>query len=203
MSYMTPIYAFFLTCAGAGLAALWLVTDRWIIALSVVLALALISLTAQSVGSRQVKSRPRLALYLLEARAILVGTFTTLAGAAAIILVVKLAVPDGASEETASILGTLSAGLAGFLSTLLITADSMDRHVGDFIRQKFQTTYLGVPPEAPQENGKVGLLRGGSAHRAIQSSVDFGFSDWSRSFRHKRIDKLVEGINDTPSQKLW
>ncbi len=45
-------------------------------------------------------------------------------------------------------------------------------------------------------------MRGSVAHRAIQTSMDFGLTDWSRANRRKRIDLLVNGLDGTPSPRV-
>lgn len=185
-----PLRALVFSAGGAALAWLWFNVGWWAPLIAVALVVGA-SLALQEAGKRLVPVDPERALSYLESRAVGIAAITAAFGAAGIVCTVALTTPDTMVTSTKEIISTLSAAIVAFLSGVAIPSDEADEEIGEHVRELFQSVYVRQSDKPTP--GKVQLITGSTAHRAIQSSLDFGLNDWSRANRRKRIELLVKG----------
>lgn len=187
-----PLRSLGFAAGGAAIAWAWFTLGWWPPVL-VVAALFAVAVAVQKRGERLVATAPARALQLMETRIVAVAVLTAASGALALVVTVALVAPAGAAKSTEELLGAVTAAIVAFLSSLFVSADDADDQVGEYIRVRFQSVYVGSGPRAAQP-GQVVLRRGSVAHRAVMTSLDYGLVDWSRKNRRRRIDYLVKGI---------
>jgi hypothetical protein len=189
-----PVRSLILTALGVGLAVGWY---RWSHTGVIVVAAVsiLIPLAVQVVGVGLIKQRPALALSIIELRAVAIAVASAALGAAATIIGIELAAPESTAEPNKTLITTAVAGLTAFVSSVALTAETMDKAIGDFTMNAFRDAFTvtaadGTLNTPDLEPGSIGQI-------ALSTKYYGGWTDWSKPNRRARadaLDKVIRGI---------
>lgn len=192
-----PIRSLILTALGVGLAVGWY---RWSHTGVVVVAAVtiLIPLAVQVIGVGLIKTRPALALSIIELRAVAIAVASAALGAAATIIGIELAAPEGTAEPNKTLITTAVAGLTAFVSSVALTAETMDKAIGDFTMNAFRDAFTVAAPDGTLqtpdfEPGSIGQI-------ALYTKYYGGWIDWSKPNRKARAAALDNAVRGTPTQ---
>lgn len=181
-----PLRALIFTASGILLAVGWYRWSRLYIVIAVLVILAVLG-GIQAYGRMQIRTNPVRALKFLESRAISIAIASALFGAAGTILGIQFAAPDGTAEPDKALITAGVTALTAFISAVAITAETLDKSVGEYVMTQFRTRFEndGVPNTTIFARGSMGEI-------ALYTKYFGGWTDWSASNRAARA-KALEG----------
>ncbi len=199
----TPLRSLAFALGGALLAWSWYNLNP-VVPLAVVALAWLITILVQRWADGLITTDPKKALSLLEFR--LVGIAIVSAGAAALVIVVTVwftldkAVADALATSTSKVIAAVSAALTSFVGGIALSAEKMDGNVGDVVMEKFREKF-SVNEEAGPGQVRIdsSTPAGELADKALNSSTDFGWTDWSSKYRKKRVDAIAAYLESSIS----
>jgi len=167
--------------------------------LIIVAALIVLSLLVQWIGVSLIKKRPALALQIMETRAFTIAFLSAALGAVATVVGVELAAPEDALEPNKTLITAGVAALTAFVSSVAITAESMDAAVGDYVMEKFREAFT-----TKNEQGKLTttLGKGSDAEIALFTSYASDWTDWARANRKARVAVIAAAVAAQPGKSI-
>lgn len=196
---VTPLRALAFALGGALLAWTWFNLGPWVPIL-IVSIVWLLTGALQAYASSQIPTKPLRALKLMEWR--LLGIVVVSAAAAALVIVLAVAFTLTDQQEEAisvanrEVISAVGAALAAFIGAMSISAEAADEHIGDLVKSTFRQKFVTDANPAPGQgriatNTEAGI----KADRALNSSMDYGWTDWSRDTRRERVEAIDAYIN--------
>jgi hypothetical protein len=183
----TPLRTLLFASGGAGLAWLWYHWGHWQTALIVVLVWAVL-VVVQYVAVQRITTKPMLALRLFELRLLGIAIVSAATAAAVIVVTVSLAAPEGADTATKEMITAATAALTAFISGIAVAAKDADESIGDLVEEQFQSKFVRAPD--PAGAGQTQLPAGSDAEKAVFTSYEYGWTDWSKKVRLERVTEL-------------
>jgi hypothetical protein len=197
----TPLRALVVALAGVGLAWLWF-HDWWWIAVLAGIVGCFGGLVIDAVGRALLPARPALAARFMEWWILTPAMIAALASGAVAIVTVALAVPESAKTDTKTLIGALTTGITGFVTTAFIgwVGDEKDSRLGDHIRDAFRKAYKRVPDAGESRSGGVHYFRAGSpGERWVYSDEYRGIQGWGKPARRKRAAGIAAELRSGAS----
>lgn len=182
-----PLRSLLVALIGAAAAWLWFKHDRLLIVVLAVGAV-LVGLLIDLAGRHTPASRPKLAITLMEWWIVVPMVLGAIAAAAAIVVTVGLAVPDGTAASTKETIGALATAITSFLASGFVdrAADEDGSAVSDRIKAHFWDKYQ--PLVTPGSDAANAVFAG------IYATPTGGVEGWGRSARRTRADGLAGGL---------
>lgn len=135
-----PVTALVASLAAALLAWAWFNDHRGpAVAGAVILVLA--GWTCLSVGDLLLPGHPVAAVRVMNWTALAYVAILAVAGAAAIVVTVALAVGDDASDQVKEMWSAVTAAVTTFLGAIVVASDKSDSAVGDAVKARFYAHY--------------------------------------------------------------
>lgn len=197
----TPLRALVVALAGVGLAWLWF-HQWWWIAVLVGIAGCFAGLALDLVGQKLLPAQPVMATRLMEWWILTPAMIAALASGAVAIVTVALAVPDSAKTDTKTLIGALTTGITGFVTTAFIgwVGDENDSRLGDHIRDAFRKAYKRVPDAGkPRSQGAHYFCAGSPGERWVYSDEYRGIQGWGRPARRRRAAGIAAELQKAAS----
>lgn len=195
----TPLRSLAFALGGAALAWAWFSIGPFLPIL-LVFGVWGITIAGQAYASSLITTNPVRALAWFEWR--LLGIVVVSAGAAALVIIVTVwfTLDDNQKKELATstqqVIAAVGAALTAFIGAVSVTGESADSSVGDLVKTKFRNKFtVGEPAGAGQVRIDTGTEAGKRADRALYSSKDYGWTDWSRENRRLRAEALGKYVS--------
>jgi len=191
---LTPLRSLAFALGGALLAWAWFSVSP-AIPICVVAGVWFVTVAVQARAKSLITTKPQIALQLFEWR--LLGIVVVSAGAAALVIVVTVwfTLDDeqktGLSTSTQQVLAAVGAALTAFIGAVSVSAESADENIGDLVKSKFREKFVVDEPAGPgQVRIDTAKAAGSRADRALNSVKDYGWTDWSKDTRAKRVQAI-------------
>jgi hypothetical protein len=197
----TPLRALVVALAGVGLAWLWF-HEWWWIAVLIGIMGCFGGVGLDFVGRKLLPARPVLAARFMEWWILTPAMIAALASGAVAIVTVALAVPDSARTDTKTLIGALTTGITGFVTTAFIgwVGDEKDSRLGDHIRDAFREAYKRVPDAGKPRLRGVHYFRAGSPGERWAYSDEYrGIQGWGRPARRRRATGIAAELRSGAS----
>ena len=190
--FTTPLRTLLFAAGGAGLAWVWYDVSEWFAAF-IALLVWLLVLVSQGVADSMVATQPLAALQLFELRILGIAAVSAALAASVIIVTVELAAPDTAGAATKELIAAVTAAVTAFMTGISVSAEDADGSIGDFVKAKFQDRFVAAST-TEKRSDQVALPDGSRALKAIYTTYEYGWNDWSKATRKARITALAEGL---------
>lgn len=187
--FLTPLRTLLFALGGVVLAWLWFTWSPWAPIIIVGAAWAG-NIGLQHWAENHITTHPMRALALLEWRLLSIAAVS--AGMAAIVIVLAVTVAGGqeatSDPQSKELIGAVGAALSAFVAAVGISAEDSDERVGNMVRDTFRARFVTDGQAASdQMNIDSSTEEGAKADRALNSSHDYGWKDWSRATRRERV----------------
>lgn len=192
----TPLRALAVALGGVGLAWLWF-HEHWWLALLAGLAGCFVGWSLDWIGFQMLPKRPVAAGRLMEWWIVTPAVIAALASGAVAVVTVALAVPDSAKSDTKTLIGALTTGLTGFITTAFVSwsGDDKDSKLADHISSAFEKKYKREPGPDAQRSRHVHYFAADSdGERWVYSPEFKGVDGWGRPARIKRAKGIAEEL---------
>ena len=123
-----------------------------------------------------------------------------------IIVTVAFTLTDAQKKElstsTQEMWAALGAALTAFFAAVAVSGEAVDEGVGDLVKTKLREKFVydSDRPGKGQVVIDTQTDAGTKADRALNSSEDYGWTDWSRANRKARVDAIAEYLATGPTR---
>lgn len=188
----TPLRTMLFAAGGAGLAWLSYNTHPAFPIVLVAVCWAVVLVT-QWAANTMLRTQPVAALQLYEFRLLGIALVSAAAAAAVIIIAVELAAPKGADAATKEMITSATAALTAFITGVTVSAEDSDSSIGDFIRDRVRECYVAANADDIPADAVV-VEPGTKAWKAVYTTFEYEWTDWTSSNRKARINALADAL---------
>lgn len=189
----TPLLTAIYALIGAGAAALWVAVPFGWLAVLIVTGIAVgVAVRLERSADSKVTSQPTAARQYYEAKAVVIGLVSALAGGLAVLITIWAATwfADVPTDQE-KLIAAVSAALTSLISGVFVSVKETDEAVGNHVRNEFRERWKSR--NLPQE-----------VAWAIFSDNEQGYVTWSKEGRKLRVDVVQKWLDaGSPADHDW
>lgn len=189
-----------LAVALAGVAVAWaLLKGHLDLALLAVAVVVLLGIACNEIGRGVLPKWPVAANYALQGWLLIPLAVSVIASGAAIVIAVKLALPEDTPTETEKLVSAISTGLVSFLTAAFITwtGDEKDSRLADHVKGAFESKY--TRPGVAKAGAHV-FAPGSPGELWIYAGEYGGIEGWGRMARLARARGVAKELKSGGSE---